>query len=115
MYGMATLIDYGRYLQRVEPIFLFIWIISTLISTTIVFYSFVWIYCKMFRIQDKKPVILGSAVVLFAVSLMHKDISSVIYGSVPFIRSYGSTAIFVLPLLALIIAALRKKGGKENA
>lgn len=115
MYEMATLIDYGRYLQRVEPIFLFIWIISTLISTTIVFYSFVWLYCKMFRIQDKKPVVLGSAVILFAASLMHKDIISVISGNVQFIRSYGSIVIFVLPLLALIIAALRKKGAKANA
>ncbi len=115
MYEMATLIDYGRYLQRVEPIFLFIWILSTLISTTIVFYSFVWVYCKMFRIQDKKPVILGSAVILFSASLMHKDIVSVIFGNVRFIRNYGSIAIFILPLFTLIIAALRKKEAKENA
>lgn len=115
MYEMASLIDYGRYLQRVEPIFLFIWIISTLISTTIVFYSFVWLYCKMCRIQDKNPIILGSAVILFAGTLMHKDIASVIFGNVRFIRSYGSIPIFILPLLALIVAVFRKKGAKENA
>jgi spore germination protein KB len=114
MYEMATLIDYGQYLQRIEPIFLFLWILSTLISTTVIFYSFVWIYCKMFRIQDKRPVILGGIVTLFAASLMHKDIAA-IFSNVQFTRAYGSLAIFVLPLLALIIAVLRKKGAKEHA
>jgi len=115
MYEMATLIDYGRFLQRVEPIFLFIWIISSLISTTIVFYSFIWIFCKMFRIQDKKPIILGGAVILYAAAIMHKDIITVIYGNVQFIRNFGSLVIFVLPILALIIAAIRRKGIKQNA
>lgn len=114
MYEMAMLIDYGRFIQRVEPIFLFLWIISSLISTTIVFYSFVWIFCKMFRIQDKKPVILGTSVIVYAAALMHKDIISIISEDVQFMRNYGSI-VFILPLLALIIAALRKKGAKQNA
>lgn len=114
MYEMATLIDYGRFVQRVEPVFLFIWIISSLISTTIVFYSFVWIFCKMFRIQDKKPVILGASVIVYAAALMHKDIISVISVNVQFMRNYGSI-VFILPLLALIIAAIRRKGVKHDA
>jgi spore germination protein KB len=114
MYELATLIDYGRFVQRVEPIFLFIWIISSLISTTIVFYSFVWIFCKMFRIQDKKPVILGASVIVYAAALMHKDIISVISVNVQFMRNYGSI-VFILPLLALIIAAIRRKGVKHDA
>lgn len=115
MYEMATLIDYGRFLQRVEPLFLFVWIIGSLISATIIFYSFIWIFCKMFRIQDKKPIILGGAVILYAAAIMHKDIIAVVYGNVQFIRNFGSLAIFILPLLALIIAAIRKKGAKQNA
>jgi hypothetical protein len=112
---MATLIDYGRYLQRVEPIFLFIWVISTMISTTIVFYSFIWVFCKMFRIQDKKPIILAGAVMLYAAALMHKDIISVISGDVQFIRNFGSIPIFVLPVLSFVIASIRKKGGNQSA
>lgn len=114
MYEMATLIDYGRFLQRVEPIFLFIWIISSLISATIVFYSFIWLFCKMFRIQDKKPVILGASVIVYAAALMQKDINTVISLNVESMRSYGSI-VFILPLLSLIVAAIRKKGVKGNA
>ncbi|MEN6624223.1 MAG: endospore germination permease, partial [Smithella sp.] len=115
MYEMSTLIDYGTFLQRIESLFLFVWIITSLISTTIIFYSFVWMFCKMFRIQDKNPIILGGVVILFAAALMHKDIITVIYGSVEHIGNFGSLAAFILPLSALIIAVIRKKGVKQNA
>jgi spore germination protein (amino acid permease) len=115
MYEMATLIDYGRFLQRVEPIFLFNWTISAMISTTVIFYAFIWMFCKIFRIEDKKPVILGGSVVLYAAAIMHKDIISVISGGVQFVRSFGSLFIFGLPLLALITVAIRKKGATQNA
>lgn len=114
MYEMTTLIDYGRFFQRVEPIFLFIWIISTLISTTIVVYSFIWIYCRIFRIQDKKPVCIAGAVLLYAIALMHKDIETIL-GYVQWIRDYGALFVFILPLLALVVALIRKKGAKIHA
>lgn len=115
MYEMATLIDYGRFLQRVEQLFLFIWIISTLISTTIVFYSFIYIFCKIFKMQDKKPILLGGSIILYAMALMHKDISTIFLVNVQFMRYYGSFVIFVLPLITLIIARIRKQGADNHA
>lgn len=113
MYTMASLIDYGRFLQRVEPVFLFIWIISTLISTAVVYYSFIYLYCKMFNLQDKRPIIIGGSILLFSLSLMHKRASSVIFDNVQTLRNYGSLFIFLPPLLSLIFAFFRK-GVKRN-
>lgn len=115
MYQLATLIDYGRFIQRIEPIFLFIWIISSLLSTTVVFYSFIWMFCKLFRIQDKKPIILAGSVLLFTSSFMHKDITSIILGGVQYSRMFGNVPLFLLPVIALITAFIRKKGGNKVA
>jgi hypothetical protein len=114
VYDMTTLISYGRFLQRVEPIFLFIWIISTIISVSIVFHAFVWIFCRIFRMEDKKPVTIAGCLILFAASIMHKSIIAVIYGNVRVIREYGSIPLFGLPLIALIIAWIRGKGTKSK-
>ncbi len=114
MYEMATLIDYGRFLQRVEPIFLFIWITGTLISTTIVVYSFIWIYCRIFRIQDKKPICIVGCILLYAVALMHKDLETIL-DYVKWNRDYGAIIIFILPLVSLTAALIRKKGAKTHA
>lgn len=115
IYQMAKLIDYGPFFQRIEPITLFIWIISALISTTIIFYSFVRIFCKMFKIQDKKPVILGGVIILYAAALMHKDIATIILKNINFMRNLGSIVFFILPLLSLTVATIRKKGDRQNA
>ena len=115
MYEMAALINYGQTLQRVEPVFLLIWIISSLISTATMFYSFVWIFCKTFRIPDKNPIVLGGSVLVFAASLMHRDMVSIIVGAVELIRKIGSLIFFVMPLIALTAALIRKKGTEANA
>lgn len=109
MYEMATLIDYGRFLQRVEPIFLFIMSISSLISVSAVFHAFVSIYCKMFRIQDTRPVILAASIITFALAVSQKNISEVTFGSVQSFRDYGGLVFFIPPIISLIAAKLRKK------
>lgn len=115
MYELATLIDYGRYLQRVDPIFLFIMTISSLISVSAVFYAFVSMYCKMFRILDTKPVILAASIITFALAISQKSISDVTFGSVQYLRDYGGLVFFIPPIISLIVAKLRKRGEAKDA
>jgi hypothetical protein len=115
MYEMATLIDYGRFIQRIEPIFLFIWITTSLLSTTAIFYSFIHIFCKIFKINDKKPVIIAGSAILFTASFIHRDITTIVYGGIQATRTFGGIPFFVLPLIVLIIALIRKKGGRNVA
>lgn len=114
MYQMTTLISYGRFIQRVDPVFLLVWIISAFISVIAIFYTFLSIYCKMFRMQDIRPVLLPSAIILFTVSMIPKDITTVAFGIVQQLRSYGWVIAFVFPLITLITAKIRKKGAKQN-
>lgn len=116
MYEMTTLIDYGTFVQRLDPIFLFIWTAAALIIQTIYFYIAASIYCKMFRIQDIRPVILPFAIIIFCSALIPKDSTSVVIGYVQTIRQFTWPIIFIPPIIALIAAILRKKkGGTKNA
>jgi len=113
MYQMATLIDYGRFIQRVEPIFLFIWFLSSFIAVTGVFYCFVSIYCKMFRIQDMRPILMGSIIILFAGAMIQSNIGVTAALNIQNIRQYGWIPPFILPLISLVIGILRKRGVKS--
>lgn len=115
MYDMVKLIGYGAFVQRIEVVFLFTWITSSLISINITFYSFVWIVAKAFKMPDKRPVIITSAIIFYAFSLMHRDITVIIFDYVGTIRLIGIFPIFILPILALVIAAARGKGERRNA
>ena len=80
-----------------------------MIGISLIFYSSIWLYCKIFNINDKRPIILAGCVILFLISLLQKDIISVITGNVSLIRYYGFIPYFIIPLLALIVAAIRRK------
>lgn len=109
MYDMAALVDYGGFLQRLEPIFLFLWNFGTFISVTVLFYASIMVYCHVFKMDDKRPVILPMITILFCLNLIPRGISEVIYGAIQQIRARSWMICFVFPLLLLIVAIIRKK------
>jgi spore germination protein (amino acid permease) len=115
MYELAMQIGYGRFLQRLEPIFLFVWVISSFITISVLSYGALSIYTKVFYIDDLKPCLLPFFTIIFCLSLLPKDIATVRTGYIQNIRSYGWTLFFVLPLIAFITAIIRKKKGETNS
>ncbi|MBE3101620.1 MAG: GerAB/ArcD/ProY family transporter [Firmicutes bacterium] len=116
LYQITTLIDYGRFIQRLDPLFIFIWNISTLIAVSLELYIAASIYCRMFRIQNIKPVIIPFSIIMFTIALIPKDLETLMSGYVNLIREYGWTVFYIPPIIALIAAKLRgKKGEGEHA
>jgi len=113
-FELTTLINYGQFLQRLELLFVYSWILGCFISVSILFYSVIWIYCWLFNISDKRPVVIGLSLVLYAASLLLKDIISIIYIWVPSLRYIGFIPLFILPLITLVVAKVRGLG-KEAA
>lgn len=116
MYVMIRMIKYGNFFQRLDPLFLLLWVITTVIYISILFYVTVSIYCKMFRLQDARPVIIPMSVLVFAIAIFPKDFPSIVSEYVQRIRIWGNIPFFILPIIALIVAVLRKKkGDRSNA
>ncbi len=114
MYEMAALIDYGGFMQRMEPIFLFLWNFGTFIQVSLLFYAVIMVFCHVFKINDKRPIILPMSTTLFCISLIPRGISEVIFGAVQIIRSWGWIIYYVPPILILIVAVIRKKKGESQ-
>ena len=114
MYQLTAMIDYGRFLQRLEPIFLFIWFVSSFISVTTIFYTSASLYCKIFRIQDMRPIIFPFATILYTIAIVPGDITTVATGYIHRSREYGWTILYIPPLIALIMAIVKKKEVKNK-
>lgn len=111
LYELAILINYGDFLQRLDPAFLFLWVIITVISSSVVFYCAVSCFCKSFRLSDKRPVILPMAILLFAVTMIPSDLPSVVHDYIELLRIFPVFLFYILPLITLITAVLRHKKG----
>ncbi len=111
MYVMSSLINYGVFFQRTESIFLFIWNLTSLISGSVLLYMVLIVYCHMFRIKDKKPLIFPFAIILFSLSMIPRGIMDVISIYRQDLMQYGWIVFYIPPLIALITAIIRKKKG----
>ncbi|HEY9062522.1 MAG TPA: GerAB/ArcD/ProY family transporter [Pseudobacteroides sp.] len=115
MYELTALINYGVFIQRLDPIFLFAWCISSFIAITTLWYISLSTYCKAFKMQDMKPLLLTSGIILFTLTMLPRDITEVSMGYIQFFREYAWIVFFILPLIALISSLIRRKGVKANA
>lgn len=116
IYVLARDIKFGTFFQRLDPLFIFLWNFASFIAISVLFYGSVSCYCKIFRLKDTRPVIIPMTVLLFTFAMLPKDFSCVISGNVQTSREFGWIIFYVLPLITLIVAALRKqKGESKNA
>ncbi|MCX7746514.1 MAG: spore germination protein [Clostridia bacterium] len=109
LYTLATLIKYGTFFQRLDPAFLTLWVVTTIISSSVVFYCAVSSYCKTFRMQDRRPVIIPMGILVYAVAMIPADFPSVISVYIELLRTYPIFLFYILPMAALITSIVRKK------
>jgi len=112
-FAMARFIRYGTFFSRIDPILLLMWSISTVIAVSFLFYASVSVFCKMFRLTDKRPVILPMLIVCYTLAMLPPDFITIINGIVQAARNYNWIVFYGLPLIALVTAAVRNK--KEAA
>lgn len=115
IFEMARIIYFNRFFQRVESIFLFTWVIASVITVAIAFYIAIHVYCKTLRVTNHRPIILPFSFLLFMVAIYPENISQVIEINIRIMREYSFIFVYGVPILVLIISLLRgKKGGMAS-
>jgi len=110
LYIMVSLVQYGRFFQRVEVVFIFTWNLSTLIGLTSIFYGSINCYCHAFNIKDKKPIIISFAITIYIATLIIPSISIILDYVVPNLRDYGWIGFYFPIFIAWIMWFFFKRG-----
>jgi len=109
IFHIARLIKLGRFFQRMEAIFVFIWAASSLLYISICFYLALYAFQKTFRLDYYKPLILPFAIITMSISFIPSDFTEVIGYEVAFFRQWSWIAAFAMPLFILVLARIRTK------
>jgi spore germination protein KB len=112
VYQLARLINYGRFFQRIESIFILIWAATAFLYLTIGFLFSLLTLQKAFKLKYYKPLILPGAVLLFTISLLPTSLLSELAIVIPIFRNYSWIIPFGLTGLLLGLAVLKK--GREK-
>ena len=113
LFELSRAIYFGRFFQRLESIFLIVWVTASVILVSAFFYASLSIFCKSFNVNNHKPLIPSFLIILFVVTLLPENLSSVLSKSTNFQRVYSSILLYGIPIVTLIVAIIFKKKSKD--
>ncbi len=114
VYNMTREINLGRFSQRIEAIFVFIWAMAALMYLTATFYFMVHTFVKTAGLKHTRPLILPFAVIVFSAAFIPDNLMSVIKIETNFTNNFAWLITFVFIGSILALAALRKRSRKER-
>jgi spore germination protein KB len=115
LYTMARNIYLGRFIQRIEAIFVLFWVLSGCLWISVGFFACSKLLSDLLKLPDYRPLIPAMGVLLYTTAVLPQSMAEVIKYSDIYIRSYSFILVFGLPALLLLIAVLRGKVGKSHA
>jgi spore germination protein KB len=114
LFELSRSIYLSRFFQRLESIFLFVWVIASVILVTIIFYLALSIFCKTFRINNQRPLILPFIFITFTIALLPENLPQTINVGTNFQRQSSALIVYLIPVITLIVSFIFKKKGAEN-
>lgn len=115
LYLLTRYIEFGRFFQRLDAIFLLIWILSVTSYLSIVTAFILEIFKKITNIQHTKPVIWLFCLILFDISLIPKNLIQIRFLSNSVYKYLVLSIVFLICPLILILANLKLKRQKKKA
>jgi spore germination protein (amino acid permease) len=110
LYMMARGVYLGRFLQRIEAVFVIFWVISGYLWIATGLYGFVRLLSDYLKLADYRPLVLPGAVLATAIAFIPANLPDAMMFVVKYYRTYGFLWVFGIPALLLLVARLRGKG-----
>lgn len=114
LHEMARLLVGGRFFERMEVIWLFLWVLTTAAHLSVTVHVAGRAYRRAFQMNDNRTVVVCLLVLVSVIALFPSDQADAItWRNVYF--TVGAVASAGLPLLLTLLAALRGRGNSRAA
>ncbi len=111
-YELARLIYLNRYIQRLEAIFILLWVIIGIIAIAICLYGSLYVIAKLLKLPTIRPLIPLAALGMMQLAMLPQDTNEVIKIETAFFILFCAPGAVVFPI-ALLAAYLFK--GRRKA
>ncbi|WP_094602670.1 hypothetical protein SPSIL_024860 [Sporomusa silvacetica DSM 10669] len=114
-FEMARLVYLSHYLQRIEALFIILWVIVGLLGIAISLYLGAYLITRLLKLPALKPLIPLSAYIIAQLAMIPPDIATVIRIDGFVIANFFTTSLFILTPLLLVASMMKtiKKGGQS--
>lgn len=107
LYALSRSIRQGQKIERIEAVFLIIWVLSALTFITLATIIIAYLFKKLFRLKHDIPLVLSIIVIIFSCSVMYKNIIESEDNFVSLYRRISFITAYIMPFILLIFANLK--------
>lgn len=112
LYLASRFIEFGRFFQRLDAVFLLIWIISIMSYLSILLSFIVSIFRKVTDFKYSYVVIYVSSLLIFSLALIPQNYAQIHFLETVIYKYFVLILVFIISLLVLILSRLKYK--KQN-
>ena len=112
VYLVTRLISFGRFFQRIDAIFIFVWILVILSFISLNLFIISHVFKKITNLNSQSELVFSTAALLFSVSLIFKNMSTVKFITANFYKLYNFILVFIVSFLILLFGYVKKRREK---
>lgn len=109
IYILARKVSFGDFIQRIDAIFILIWIMSILSYLAIIMHFILNSFRKVTNIKNEKPMVFCFSSFLFIISMLPKNISDTNFFEGTLYKYSSIVFVFFICFVILICAYIKKK------
>lgn len=113
LYSLARMVEYGRFFQRIDAFFVFLWIFSVFSYLSITLAFILHIFKKIFHIKNSKAMSSCFATAVFAISLISSNIAGTRDIQQHVYKYYELILVFGISIIILLLANWKIKRKKQ--
>ena len=107
LYALTRRIALGSFLQRVDAIFILIWILNNFCFTSIGIFYITTIFQKLTNIKCSTRILYSTAAITFSLCLAFNNIADIKKFAMYFYKFFSFPLIFIISFLILILANIK--------
>lgn len=108
-YVVARIVSFGSFIQRIDAIFILIWIMSIFSSLAIIMHIVLISFKKAVNIKNESSIVYAFSAIVFMISMIPKNIVQIGYFGRVFYKYSSIILVFVITFSILISGYIKKK------
>lgn len=112
-YLSSRTIEFGKFFQRSDAIFIFIWILAFLAYLSVIIAYIVKINKKSLNIENPSMIIYLTAIIIFVIALIPKSVTQIRFLETVVYKYAALIIVFFYNFIILLLANLKKRRSKK--
>ena len=107
IYSLSRIVEFGRFFQRTDALFILLWILLVLSYLSTVVFMCLYIFKKITHISNPNIMVYSFSILMFALSLISSNIATAKFIQVNIYRYFELILVFGISFIILIIANIK--------